>query len=438
MAVPTNFLVNVATYQKAELAWMLNQFVGINISNKKFENFNEETANLGDTITFDLAPRATTANGLVINSFGVSEQRFQNLVCSQASNTSSAYTDQQFIFNVRDYMDRWGKSRILELGTSIESDILQNIVSSVTVNNPQDPRFGQIIDPASGPYRFFGDGVSPINSYGQLAQMIANFEDYGAAKGELCAILPTITYPSIVNSGLNQFVMRRNEEIATTWMVGDFANTDWYRSNLLPLHVSGSVGNAVSPSNQLTVVSTNDPTGNSITQITFSGAVANDPNAIKIGDMFYFLDGVSGQPNMRFLTFIGHKPSNQPVQFRALNNAVADGSGNVIVNIYPALQSTPGNDQNLNNAIAAGMKVVGTPTHRAGVLMSGNPLYLAMPKLEDQNPFSTVTTSDPESGASIRHYWGTQFGQNTRAYVWDSIWGSTLIAENSMRVLIPA
>lgn len=438
MAVPTNILINVQTYQKAELAWMLNQFVALNVANKKFENFNELTANLGDTVTFDLGPRATTANGLVINAFGVSEQRLQSLVCSQASNTSSAYTDQQFIFNVRDYMDRFGKSRILELGTAVESDILLNIVSSVTVNNPQDPRFGQILNPASGPYRFYGDGVTPINSFGQLAQMLSNFNDFGAAKGDLCSILPTVTYPSIVNSGLNQFAMDRNNEMALDWMVGRFAKCDWYESNLLPLHVSGTVGNTASPGNQLTLLSTNDPTGNAITQLTLSGATANDPNAVLTGDLFQFLDGVSGQPNMRFLTFIGHKPSNQPVQIRALNNAGADGSGNVIVNIYPTLQSTPGNNQNLNNALVPGMKIFGTPTHRAGVLISGRPLYLAMPKLYNTDPFPSVTTSDPESGVSIRHYWGEQFGQNTRGYVWDVIWGSTLVAENSMRVLIPA
>lgn len=436
MAIPTNILQTVQTYQKAELAWMLNSFVAINISNKRFKDFQKLTANLGDTVTFDLAPRARTMGGLVIST-QPSVQRVQSLACVQAANTSTAYSNQQFIFNVEDYMDRFGMSRIKELGNLIEGDILTNFTSSVRVNNPQDPRFGQILDPASGPYRFFGDGVTPINSYQQLDQALANFRDYGAADYDTCGILPMVDIPAIVGSGLNQFVTKRNEEIAESWMIGRFANCEWYESNLLPIHIAGTVGNAASPSNQLTLVSTNDPSGQNITQLTFSGATASDVNAIKNGDLMQFIDGVSGKPNLRYLTFIGHQPSAQPVQIRATADAAADVSGNVVISIYPALVSTPDLNQNLSNSLSAGMKVQVLPTHRAGAIISGNPLYLAMPQLPDEEPFSTVSTTDPDSGASIRHYWGSQFGQNVKAYVWDQIWGSTLVAENSMRMIFP-
>ena len=62
----------------------------------------------------------------------------------------------------------------------------------------------------------------------------------------------------------------------------------------------------------MTVVSVNDPTGVNVTSITFTypGSLT-DPNAVKAGDLFEFNDGVSGKPNMRFLTFIGHKPTRQ-------------------------------------------------------------------------------------------------------------------------------
>ena len=94
---PVNILQTVQTYQKAELAWLLNSFVGISISNKKFKNFNDLVANLGDTVTFDLTPRYISYAGLVITE-QPSVQRVQSLVCSQAENVSAAYTDQQFIF----------------------------------------------------------------------------------------------------------------------------------------------------------------------------------------------------------------------------------------------------------------------------------------------------------------------------------------------------
>lgn len=437
--LPVNTLQNVQTYQKAELAWLLNTFVMISQSNKKFKNFNDLTANLGDTVTFDTTPRYISYAGLVITE-QPSVQRVQSLVCSQAANVAAAYTDQQFILNVRDYMDRFGMSAMKELGSLIESDILRNFTSGVRVNDPQNAAFGTY-QVNSGPFRFYGDGVTPINSYTQLAQAVANFVDFGAATNKMMGVLPVAAIPAIVGTGLNQFAMNRNNEIANSWELGKFAQTDWYESNLLPTHVSGTIGDSANPNNVLTVVSTNDPTGANVTTITFTEPTAGtDANAIKAGDLLQFNDGVAGRPNMRFLTFIGHSVSQQPVQFRAIADA-ATVAGTVTVSVQTingvGLVWAQNQNQNLNNAIQAGMTVTVLPSHRAGCLMSGDQFYLAMPRLPDESPFTTVNMTDADSGASIRHYFGSQFGMNNRAYVRDAIWGSTLVSENSMRLVLP-
>ncbi len=439
MTVPVNVLQTVQTYQKAELAWLLNSFVGINLANKKFKNFNDLTANLGDTVTFDTTPRYISYAGLVITE-QPSVQRVQSLTCSQAANVAAAYTDQQFIFNVRDYMDRFGMSAMKELGSLIESDILRNFISGVRVNDPQNANFGTT-QVNSGPFRFYGDGVTPINSYTQLAQSVANFDDFGAATHMKCGILPVANIPAIVGTGLNQFAMTRNNDIANSWELGKFSQTEWYESNLLPVHVSGDIGNAAAPNNVMTVVSTNDPTGANVTAISFTELTGGtDANAIKAGDLLQFVDGVSGLPNMRFLTFIGHTVTQQPVQFRAIADAATTG-GAVTVMIQTingvGLVWAQNQNQNLNNTIQAGMKVQVMPSHRAGILMSGDQFYMAMPRLPDESPFNTVNMVDSDSGAAIRHYFGSQFGMNNRAYVRDAIWGSTLVAENSMRYLFP-
>lgn len=443
-SVPTNILQNVQTYQKAELAWLLNSFWAISETNKKFKDFNESApSNLGDTVTFDTTPRYIAYSGLQITE-QPSVQRVQSLTCSQAYNIAAAYTDQQFIFNVRDYMSRFGMAAMKELGSKVEYDILLNLISGVVINDPQNANFGakQI---HSGPFRFYGDGTNPINSFTQLAQAVANFEDFGAATHKMMGIIPVANVPAIIGSGLNQFAPSRNDEIARNWLLGKFGGMDveWSSSNLLPLHVSGTIGNTAAPNNVMTVVSTNDPTGNNVTQITFTEPTSGtDANAIKAGDLLQFNDGVSGKPNMRFLTFIGHIPSQQSVQFRATADA-ATVSGTVTVSIETingfGLGWNPLNaNYNLNNAIQAGMTVTPLPTHRAGGLMSGDQFYLAMPKLPDESPFSTVTMVDEDSGASIRHYWGSQFGLNNRSYVRDVIWGSTMVAENSLRMIFPA
>lgn len=435
MTLPNNILQNVQTYQKAELAWLLNSFCFISMANKKFQKFNEMEANLGDTVTFDKAPRYITYNGLVITQ-QQSAQRVQPLVCSQAVNTSAAYSDQQFIFNVRDYMDRFGEAAMKEIGTSIEADIALNAISGVRINDPQNANFGAL-QTESGPYRFYGDGVTAINSYGQLAQALANFRDFGAATNKMSGFLPMVNVPGIITTGLQQFSMDRNNEISNSWMLGRFSECDWYQSNLLPTHIAGSVGNAVAPNNIMTLVSTNDPTGMNVTQLTFTEPTGGtDAGAMKAGDLAQFNDGVSGKPNIRFLTFIGHKPSQQPVQFRITADAASVG-GAITVSVYPALVWAQTENQNLSTALQAGMKVTVLPSHRAGLIHSGDQFYLAMPQLPDQSPFTTVRTMDKDSGASIRHYFGVQFGQNVRSYVRDAIWGSTLVPDNCMRLIFP-
>jgi hypothetical protein len=439
MTTPTNVLQTVQRYMKAELAWLLNSFYAIRETNKRFKNFENEVGNLGDTITFDTTPRFTTYSGLVITQ-QPSVQRVQSLVCSQAFNVASGYTDQQFLFNVQDYMTRFGKSAGLELGTKVEADVLKNIVSGVRINDPQNANFGAL-QTQSGPYRFFGDGFTPINSYTQLAQMIANFNDYGSAKDKMQCVLPTPLIPQIIGTGLNQFAINRNNEIAMSWELGNFAGADFFTSNLLPTHISGTIGDSAAPNNVMTVVSVNDPTGANVTAITFTEPTSGtDANAIKAGDLMQFNDGVSGHPNMRFLSFIGHELTQQPVQFRAIADA-ATVAGTVTVQIQTinsvGLVWLQNQNQNLNNAIAAGMQVTVVPSHRAGLLHSGDQFYLAMPRLPDESPFDTAQETDKDSGASLRHYWGSQFGLNNRAYVRDEIHGSCLVSENAMRILLP-
>lgn len=439
-ATPTNVLQIVQTYQKAELAWLLNSFVGISITNKKFKDFNTTApSNLGDTVTFDTTPRFISFGGLVITQ-QPSVQRVQSLICSQAANVAMGYTDQQFIFNVREYMDRFGMAAMKELGTLVEADILKNFVSGVTVNDQQNPNF-QTVQYKSGPFRFYGDGITPINSFTQLAQSVANFEDFGAATHKMCAILPVANIPAIVGSGLNQFATDRNNDLATSWTLGKFAGSDWYESNLLPVHVSGAIAEAAAPNNVMTVDSFVN-VDSSTQSITFSTGLNNTPLAIRAGDLIQFNDGVAGKPNLRFLTFIGHEVSQQPVQIRAIADAATDGAGKVTVlfqtiNDVGLVWKSDSQNRNLNVALEVGMKATPVPSHRAGILMSGDQFYMAMPKLPDESPFTTVTTVDSDSGASIRHYFGSQFGQNNRAYVRDCVWGSTLVAENSMRMCFP-
>lgn len=434
MAVfPNNILQTVQTYQRSSLGLLLNLCCFVSTSNTRFKDFDKIQANLGSTVTFDLPPRFTTAAGLVA-SFEPAVQRVLQLVADQAANTSFAVTAQQRIFNLEkgeeDYMRVFGKSAMAELANQIEANIALNAVSGVS------SQLTGTVNTFSGPYRFYGDGSTPITSYQQLAQAVMFFKNYGAVAEGMKVYLPDTIIPSVVGNGLNQFVPQRNDDIAMSWEVGDFGTplVHYYQSNLLPIHVSGDTG---VNGQTLTVVSTNDPTGQNVTQITVSGATVSDANAVFQGDMFQFKDGVAGQPNMRYLTFIGHAVSANPVQFVATSNSGANGAGVVTINISPALNWAGGANQNLNNPIAAGMQLLTFPSHRAGVIIGGDAAYIAMPQLPEQSPFDTANEYDPETAVSIRLTYGSLFGQNQTGMIYDNVWGSVWVPEYSMRLMIP-
>jgi hypothetical protein len=367
-----------------------------------------------DTVSFDLPPRFTTTASLVVT-FQSAVQRVQQLTVDKQASTAYEFTAQQFIFNVRDYMQVFGKSAIAELGTQVESD-----VASLAETNT---------------FRFYGDGTTPISTYLQLANALAFFRNFGSAKENTKGYLSDLTFPSIINSGLNQFALDRNNKEAMSWEIGRFSNCEWYQSNLLKTHTAGTEGNA---GTVLTVASVVTDANGGVIQITFSGTTsASDPNSVKAYDKFQFNDGVSGFQNVRFLTFIGHLPSQSPVQFRATADAASTAGSQVTVNIYPALQAASGQSQNITSPIVPGMQVSVLPTHRCGLIMSGNPLFLAMPKLPEEVPYPTSVAQDPDSGASIRQYYGSLFGQNQRGMVHDIIWGRTLVDEYAMMVALP-
>jgi hypothetical protein len=343
-------------------------------------------------------------------------------------------TNQQRIFNLEkgeeDYMRVFGKSAIAELATHVEGNVALNWASAV------NSQLTNTLNTFSGPYRFYGNGTQALTSYQQLAQAIMFFKNYGSVAEGIKVYLPDTVVPSIVGNGLNQFVPHRNDEIAMSWEVGDFGTprVNYYQSNLMPIHVSGNTG---VNQNTLTVVSVNDPTGQNVTQITVSGATASDASAVLSGDLFSFQDGVSGQPNMRYLTFIGHYQSANFVQFRATADAASNSAGVVTINITPALNWAGGQNQNLNNPIQAGMQILGLPSHRCGGILGGDAFYLAMPQLPEQSPYDTANEYDDDTGVSLRLTYGSLFGQNQTGMIYDETHGSVIVPEYSMRYVIP-
>jgi hypothetical protein len=410
MTAPTNILQAVQTYQPSELALFQNSVVFFKNANTKFKDFQKMTGNLGDTVQFDQPPNSVAKDGLVVD-LQPSTQLVESLTVDRAKNVARGYTAQQYIFNLEqdDYMKKFGNRDVAELASVVEEDIAQVAIES--------------------PYRYYGDGVTQINSRTQLATALAQFRNIGTVKTDTKGFLPDLAVPAIIGQDLSRFIPNLNDEVVNSWELGSFSKCDWFQSNLLPTHTAGTLGE---DQTTLTVVSINAAG----TEITFSGA-GTDADAVKTGDLFTFQDNVSGESNIRFLTDIGKAVSQSQVQFRATANAVSSADS-VTISIYPPLVSTAGaQTRNISVPVSAGMQVLGLRSHRAGLIYSGNPLFIAMPQLPDESPFATANSVDPDTGISIRMYGGSVFGQNTRGLIHDCIWGRRLVPKYSFRLIFP-
>lgn len=438
MATSANILQAVATYQKSALGRLTNMFCFIGQANKKFKDFENFTGNLGSSITFDTPPRAISNPGLVVTSFDTVKQEIQTLTVGgynssgvptvngeydaygnlNAANTNLAVSAEQLIFNIdnNDYRQPLEESCMTELGTEIESSVAANIIP--------------------GTYRFYTPGISasdtplPINSYAQLATALTKFRNYGAVQTQTETFISDFCQNEVVASGLNQFVIDRNERSANSWELGSYSRSEFYVSNFLPIHQAGTLGDDQAT---LTVTAVTTDADGGISAITCSGA---GTGTVLKGDLAWFLDGVTGQDDVRYLTYIGHKPSANEVQIQITADATGV-AGDITLNIFPKLYSADGKEKNINHAITAGMQLKVLPTHKAGLICSGKPLFLAMPQLPDQSPYATANKADKDSGAAIRFTSGSNFGQNLTGMIFDAIWGVKLVPQYSMRLIFP-
>ena len=432
MPLPTqvagqNYLNQVQTYQMSELAYLQNTYAQIANYNKKFKDFEKLTGNLGSSVTYDVQPKFATSTSLVAN-FQTSAQQVRTLTVDQSWNTSYQFTSEQFVFNVKDYMQKFGKTAAVELGSKVESYISSQATSHI--------------------YRYFGNGTTAINSYGQLANAIALLHNIGAPRGSVKGFIPDIAVPSIVSTGLQQFVLDRNERTANSWELGSFGGVDWYSSNLLDSHMAGfgGVNGTV-----LTVTGVARDTDGAITSITCStGGLAATTNFLMAGDVMKFNDGVAGQPNVRFFTYNGQVTSASPVQLvckatvNSILNSVTFSFDPKLYDTYSVTQASNPTwyadnlkNQNVNVTITNGMQLSIANSHVVGYLMAGDAGFLSTPRLPDQIPFPTSNLVDPDTGLSFRKYYGAKFGLNQMGFVNDIIAGVDIVPEYCLKILFP-
>lgn len=422
-----NNFQQVELYLSAMLPLLENLDPIYSLANKQFDNFSNIEFSYGGSVSFDLPNRFQVVNSLDVTGVASAiNQRKQNLVVDKSwSGTFSVNSTEFWQYQTEDWIPKYGRSMVAEIGSKFGKDV-SNVAKDYT-------------------YRTFGDGVTPLNSVKQIHQIIANYRNYGSAAGQLKMILPDIIIPDIVNDGLNQFVLNRNEEYANSWELGSDTQCKYYKSNFLPTHNAGTAGNNTDPLTITNIIDATGPSGETASQLTIDG-ITVDAGAFQTGDIITLDPNANYTPvlsgaSARFLTFIGHELSSQKVQVRVLADADAV-AGTATVTVFPRLVSDATNsDQNVNfdiTSVTGGnpMEASALPDHVCGVIWSANPVYCATPKLPQILGFDS-SSQISSTGVGMRLTAAGNVETGVNQWVWNLNYGYSAVDEYMMRIAIP-
>jgi len=408
-----NVLESVATLQEDALAFFQNRNCFVQTSNTKFIDFENTIGNLGSEIKLEQPYRFISTPSLV-STIQPLKQRYVKLITDQKRTVDYAMSAEEMIYHFNNNRERIGKSAIAELSAHVEKNIASRI-----------PDFT---------YRFFGDGKTTFNGLEDLEKMLIMYREVGIPSPSLNCYVSDLYLLKARSGMLNQFVPIRNDKLARRYEIGEYNYTKFYRTNMLPIHEAGDVGQK---GVVLTIESTNDPTGKKITQLQLSGSMEPGSIAFKKNDLIQFQD-IPGVTNVRFLTNVGHAPSSCPVQCRVTSDATVPEKNALTINIEPALCfDQTDSDWNITTNIVKGMKIQTAPSHRAGLLIGGDAFYISMPKLPAEHPNDSVSKYDPDTGVAIRVTYGTVAGSDVFGFHYGALWGTLMVPDYCMRILFP-
>ena len=303
---------------------------------------------------------------------------------------------------------------------------------------------------AVGGYRFHGSPIvqaGQMQSPGELTEAVSRFRSFGG-QGHISFGIPTVASFQTVDSSFQQFVPNRNDDMALAGEIGKLrgvANTMFYTSDQLPLHISGTAASDAAGVNAGVgyVIVSVTPTAPSTTSAAGSTVIelsgGFDGDTIIVNDLIDI--GVLNTANpLLFLTYTGYVASSAFVQARVTVGDTFSG-GNATITVEPALIFDATNEdtaRNLNRDIdLANDKVRIVQSHRAGAVYHDQYVAFACPRLGDTRPFPSASVYKKELGIALRAYEGYSVETATYFNVHDVIFGGGTAPEGLARIIYP-
>ena len=313
-------------------------------------------------------------------------------------------------------------------------------------------------------YRWYGDAAVTPGSLLTVAETdlsVNTFQSFGMPAGsEIYYVVPYNASSQILQSAYQQFVTKRNDELAIRGEVGYLNGVDrtlFMKSNFLNVHIAGTAADEVinlSTGYTITSVTPNSDYGNisptqpnvtesqNTSEIVLEGMTPN--TTVVEGDLFDIGFFNRNTNPLLFLTDTGYQPSENPVQGRVITGGTVDGSGTLTITVQPAyiFDATGTNPfTNINRAIITGTDenadtIRFVRSHRAGLIYFGNQMFFLNPKLPNTDPYPSSSIRS-EAGFAMRSYHGHIIGYAGQQLIHDVYFGSAGNPAAAGRLVFP-
>lgn len=420
---------------------LVNDLCVVKTLDKEYENWDqaEKYGTRGQTFLAKLPTRFTPTLGTLAfdpnGTTGSFAERTMSITADQLANLPYPITNvESALFKTPEIISSNARSAINEMANTFEKFAIQSVANSG--------------------YRFVGSPAAlagQMQSVGEVTLGAAQFQSFGCARnGDSYWIMPTTAAARTIQTGLQQFVTKRNEELSLKGEIGYLGGVQdiiFAQNNMLGVHISGTMADdpinlstgytitSVTPDN---IVDPDDGKGTNTSTIVLSGVPAG--LTVKANDLIDIGQLVLADP-LKFLTFTGYQVSEAPVQGRVLANAV-EAANSITFQVSPALifdgpETNP--FRNLNRAIVPGTDTVRfVRSHSQGLLYYGEYGKWVAPTLPDTEPFPSASVRSVDTGVSFRAYHGQAgIGNPVKYFTHDAIYGYGAASEGFARVIYP-
>jgi hypothetical protein len=339
---------------------------------RKYENmFSQNTYKPGDTINVRLDNFYEGARGDSVTAESIVEASIPVTIAPLYS-VAIQYRPTDLQRKIEDFADEFIAPATRRLAAMINRDIQQASLTQVNY--------------------FVGDDAANLNTFASLDQVnpvMLNLS-IDPAYRKYASLSPKQAQQMRSSSTLqNSYVSPLNKDITMNAALGHLAGFDIFQDQSITNFTAGTHAAAGDITVKTAVAS-----GSSV---VLTGL--NVGATFKAGDVFSIDGTYVYNQTLRIAT-------STNMQFTVLENATADGGGDVTLSIYPAIQMT-GPRKNVfadggDTQIAAGSVVNVVASHTPNICYSERGLIACMPPLQPMDSPYSATTTDREYGISIR------------------------------------